>query len=427
MRRVPLTDLVIQKLKAPASGQTEVFDAKASGLSIRVGKSGAKTFFLTYRVKGERKRRRGKLGRYEVMRLAEARAARLDKLAQAAKGIDPFAETRAATVDLSVCGFDACVERFITHYVTPNSKTPDNPIRILRKEFVATWGARDVRKITKADVLAVLYAIRDRGAPIAANRALARIRKLFNWLIEEDAYALIESSPCGGLKRLAKERGRERVLSDDELAALWRAAGLLGYPYGVFFKLLAVLGQRRTEVASMRWEDIDGLEGDGKALWSIPSRTTKNGKPHTLPLPRLAVEILRACPRIDGSPFVFPSAHDKAKHLTGYSIWKSELDTTTGITDWWPHDLRRTQASIAPRLGISEVLIEQIHNHKLPKTQVSASGSTYMRYKYIDEMRAALEIYAGFIERLAKRASVRHQPSSNKARRYHRVASIVGA
>lgn len=401
MRTVPLTDLSIQKLKAPLTGQAEVFDAKAPGLSLRIGSSGAKTFCLSYRLKGERKRRRGKLGRYPEISLSAARAERIEKLAQVNRGIDPFAASGPSHIDIAICGFDACVERFITQYVLPNSKTPDNPIRILRNEFVAAWGARDVRGITKADVLRVLHGIRERGAPVAANRALARIRKLFNWLAQQDEHALIEHSPCAGLKRLAKEQSRERVMNGEELAALWRAAETLAYPYGSYFKLLALLGQRRTEIASMRWAEID-IGEDGGGLWRIPSRTTKNGEPHVLPLPRAAVDLLRGCPHIDDSPFVFPSAHDAGKHLSGFSKWKDKLDLMAGVADWTPHDLRRTQASVAPSLGISEVLMEQIHNHKLPKSQVSVSGKTYNRYRYVTEMREALEKYASYLEGLLR-------------------------
>ena len=91
---------------------------------------------------------------------------------------------------------------------------------------------------------------------------------------------------------------------------------------------------------------------------------------------------------------MFPSAHHTEKHLSGFSAWKAKLDGSAGVRDWTPHDLRRTQASVAPALGISEVLIEQIHNHKLPRTHVSVSGKIYNRYRYVNEMRVALEEYA---------------------------------
>jgi integrase len=122
-----------------------------------------------------------------------------------------------------------------------------------------------------------------------------------------------------------------------------------------------------------------------------------------LPLPRVVVDILRACPRVDGSPFVFPSAYDAHKHLTGFTKWKEKLDKSAELSDWTPHDLRRTQASIAPSLGISEVVIEQIHNHRLPNAQVSDCAKVYNRYRYVAEMRCALEIYAANLTAIAAR------------------------
>jgi hypothetical protein len=146
-KHVALTDLLIQKLKAPATGQIELFDARAPGLSIRCGTSGTKTFYLTYRMKRDRKRRRGKLGVYPMMRLTEARDTRIEKLALVAKGADPFAVEQVATGRDSL-PFDVLAERFISEHVERESKRPNDASRIIRKEFIPVWGARDVRTIT---------------------------------------------------------------------------------------------------------------------------------------------------------------------------------------------------------------------------------------------------------------------------------------
>ena len=175
---------------------------------------------------------------------------------------------------------------------------------------------------------------------------------------------------------LSENGGRERVLSNDELGRLWAVAEALDYPYGPLFKLLALLGQRRSEVAGMRWNDVDLSE----AIWKMPARSTKNNQPHVLPLSRLAVQILKACPRIKGSPFVFPSGHDVNKHLTGFTAMKRELDRLSGAADWTFHDLRRTQATIFPDLDVDEMIVERIHNHALSSTTGSGSMKTYNRH-----------------------------------------------
>ena len=210
-KRVAFTDLLIQKMPVPAAGQIELFDARAPGLSLRCGSSGARVFYLTYRMKTGRTRRRGKLGVYPVMKLAEAREARIEKLSQVSKGRDPFAAQCAAEKPQSF-PFDVCAERFIAEHVERKSKRPSDASRIIRREFIPVWSARDVRDITKADVRDVLNAIVQRGSGVSANRALARIRTLFNWLIDID---VLERSPCFRLptpssRGLARPRSLEQ-------------------------------------------------------------------------------------------------------------------------------------------------------------------------------------------------------------------------
>ena len=111
------------------------------------------------------------------------------------------------------------------------------------------------------------------GRPVAANRVLTAIRKLFNWAIERD---IIASSPCAGVKPPTPEQSRDRVLSDDELRNVWRAADQLGGPFGALVKLLILTGQRRDEVARMTWSEVDF---DAR-LWTLPKERSKNGRPH---------------------------------------------------------------------------------------------------------------------------------------------------
>lgn len=390
-KRVPFTDLLIQKLKAPSSGQIELFDARAPGLSIRCGASGTKAFYLTYRLKGDRKRRRGKLGVYPVMKLVDARDARIDTLSMARRGIDPFAD-KADAKELEKQPFDVCAERFIAEHVERKSKRPSDASRIIRKEFIPVWGAREVREITKADVRDILNAIVERGAGVSANRALARVRKLFNWLVDVD---VLDRSPCYRLPTPVAEISRDRVLSDRELRVIWFAADRCRYPYAPFLKLLVLLGQRRSEVAAVRWAHLDLDAG----LWTMTNRSTKNSETHLLPLPRLAVEILKDCPRVGDSPFVFPSAHDDQKHLTGFTVMKAKLDKLSGVREWVLNDCRRSMATHMPALGVDETIIERIQNHKVAAgSRVSQVQRVYNRYKYAPQMLDALEKWSNHLQ-----------------------------
>lgn len=389
-KRTTLTDLLIQKIRAPASGQIEIFDARSPGLSLRCGSSGTKVFYLAYRIKPDRKRRRGKLGVYPVMKLAEARDARIDKLAQVSKGVDPFAMREIAETDSFP--FDVCAERFITEHIERKSKRPNDATRIIRKEFVDVWGSLDVRDITKSDVRDVLNAIVERGAAVSANRALARVRKLFNWLVDVD---VLDRSPCYRLPTPVAEISRDRVLSDAEIAAIWNATASCGYPYEPFVKLLVLLGQRRSEVAAIRWADVDL----SAALWTMPNRSTKNRETHLLPLSTLAVEIIGTCPYVSGSAFLFPSARDRNRHMSGFAVMKTKLDNLSGVKDWVLNDCRRSMATHMPALGIDETVIERIQNHKLAAgARASQVQKVYNRYKYAPQMRDALEKWATHLQ-----------------------------
>ena len=118
------------------------------------------------------------------------------------------------------------------------------------------------------------------GAPIAANRAMSAIKKLFSWALDR---GVITVHPIIGMRAPSKENTRDRVLTDEEIAAFWHAAEDMGFPFGPAFQLMLLTGQRRGEVTSMRWSQIEG------AVWTIPASVAKNGRAHQVPLSALAL------------------------------------------------------------------------------------------------------------------------------------------
>src|SRR5262249_26872498 len=145
------------------------------------------------------------------------------------------------------------------------------------------------------DVLVVLDRVVDGGAPIAANRVHAAVRKFFNWCVARD---ILAASPCAGIEPPTAERARDRVLSDDELRLVWQAADKLGGTFGPLVKLLALMGQRRDEIARMRWDELDF----GARMWTLPAERTKNNKPHEVPLSNAALAVLNNVPHAGASP-----------------------------------------------------------------------------------------------------------------------------
>jgi integrase len=236
---------------------------------------------------------------------------------------------------------------------------------------------------------------------------LAVIRKFFSWAVER---SIIEVSPALHVKKPSAEASRDRVLSDAELRLIWLAAEALGYPYGPLVRLLALTGQRRSEIAGMRRDELSG------ALWTIPAQRTKNGRAHEVPLSTAAQAVLAALPRIAGSDYVL-TANGRGP-ASGFARAKNKLDAAVltlaqehaaerrqnepvRITPWRLHDLRRTMASGLARLGTSPHVIEAILNHR--SGVVSGVAAVYNRHQYLDEKRAALEQWARHLKQLADR------------------------
>jgi integrase len=142
--------------------------------------------------------------------------------------------------------------------------------RMINVDLLPVWGHKQISSITRADAKMVL---REKAgtAPIAANRLLSLISKIFTWALDEE---IIQASPAARLKRLAQENERERSLTDDEIKVLWPALTSLGYPFGHGLKFLLVTGQRRGEVAGLKWSEIDG---DG---WNLPGARAKTKQGH---------------------------------------------------------------------------------------------------------------------------------------------------
>lgn len=249
-----------------------------------------------------------------------------------------------------------------------------------------------LQELTRAQVKAWLLTIR--GAT-AANQARAALSKFYNWAI---ASGLAEKNPVTGTDKLGRHVRRDRVLRGDELKAIWLACGG-DDDFSLIVRLLILLGQRRDEVARMRWEEIDFVD----ATWSLPGERTKNGLPHEVPLPPLALKILRKRDdrRLIGRRHVF-GVYD-SKGFSGFSKSKAALDERYPLrTPWRLHDLRRTCATQMARLRTPPYVIEAVLNH-VSGTKAGVAG-IYNRHLYDVEKREALELWARHIETLEAEA-----------------------
>jgi integrase len=219
---------------------------------------------------------------------------------------------------------------------------------------------------------------------------LGYARRLFDWaVIKYD----LEKSPCDRLRPRdlgLKKRQRKRILNAEELAAFWRASEGMGYPYGPLFQLLALTGQRKSDIAECRWSEID-LDD---RLLTIPAKRYKSDADHVVPLSDSVLRILKSLPTFKTDDYVFSTTFG-AKPVNGFSKAKAKLDRgmlaeLRKLDPFTIHDIRRTMRSGLSALPIEQHVRELVIGH----TQLGLH-KVYDRYAYLDEKRRALDLWAG--------------------------------
>ncbi len=193
---------------------TDYWDLQLPGFGVRVSKSGRKTFIVRYKGSSGSKRRLN-LGVYPVMSLAEARDQAREKLAAIAKGEDPQVEKVA---EREAVTFGEMAETYLERHAKIKKRRWREDERILRVDLLPQWRGWKAKSIGRREVGVVLDAIVARGAPIMANRVKALISKIYNFGVGR---GLVEHNPCLLVPMPARERPRERVLTEEEIRRLW--------------------------------------------------------------------------------------------------------------------------------------------------------------------------------------------------------------
>ncbi len=397
-----LTALAVSAEK-PGSARREVPDGKVRGLYLIVQPSGKKSWALRYRLEDGTPRKHT-LGSFPGVGLEAARRLANGAITVVAAKGDPAAERAKARKAAREPRDDELVEnvvdRFIERYAKKHTRETSwkEAQRLLNVELVETWRGRPLPDIKKSDIHVILDRILDRGSPIAANRALAVMGRMFSWSVERE---IIGVSPCSGIKPPSPARSRDRVLTDNELRLVWNACVDIGWPFGPLLQLLILTGQRRNEVAGMTWPELDMT----LKLWQLPKGRVKNDKGHTVPLSEPALDIVETLPRVvSKADFVFSTTGLSA--VSGFTNAKERLDRIvaagagTDIPDWTIHDLRRTLASGCARLGVAPQVVEAILNHK--SGTIRGVAAVYNRYDHFAEKRAALDLWGRHVEALER-------------------------
>jgi integrase len=312
-------------------------------------------------------------------------------LGDVARGGDPLAERQKAAR-----AGDDTFQSIAEDYVQRERKSVRsmrNREATLRTHVFPTLGPRAIGEIKRSDIIRLLNKIEDRYGPSAADNALRVIRRVMSWHVSQSDD--FRSPIVRGMARTKpRERARQRILTDDELRAVWAAAEAPGDLFGPFVQFLLATACRRTEASHMARNELTG------EVWTIPAARYKTGRELVLPLSSLATQALSRLPTIGTGEFVF--TNNGQPPFSGYSKAKAKFDKPCGVTGWTLHDLRRTARSLMSRAGVSADIAERCLGHV-----ISGVRGTYDRHAYFDEKKRAFETLASLVERIV------HPPSDN--------------
>jgi integrase len=381
--RIKLTKSAIDALPKPGTDLV-YWDTGLPGFGVKVTPKGRKVFLVLYRTGGAgSKLRKYTIGPYGRVTLHQARVAAQKVFAARLEGRDPAAERKEAKRKLVADRVEDVLETFIAQRLSQN-RSGNEIARLLRRELVKTWGGRSIHDIGKQDVVEVVSAIEQRGAPAAANKTLKSIKTFLKWCVGR---AILEQSPAEGVPLPAKSVARDCVLSDEELARVILAARTMGDPYGGIVELLALTGQRREEVARLHWDEIDSL----RRTWTIPKSRTKNAKGHEVHLSTPSMAVLNRVARRGLLVFSI----DGTKPFQEFSRAKRLLDQVSGVAGWRLHDLRRTCVSGMARLGVAPHVADKVLNHQ--SGTISGIAAVYQRHDFLAEREDALERWGAHV------------------------------
>jgi integrase len=384
-----LTDIAIRNLK-PGKARREVPDAGARGLYVVIQPSGLKSFAVRYRYGGMPR----KLTLTAGITLSAARKATADALYEVEQGRDPTAAKRHTKQTQRVAAentFRAVAEEYFKREggrLRSAEKQQDD----LERLVYPTLGDRPVAEIRRSDIIRLLDKIEEgkplgvKGGPVAADRTLAAIRKIMNWhATRSDDF---RSPIVRGMARVkAKERARERTLTDDEIRAVWKTAETTPGPFGCYVQFLLLTAARRSEASDMVQAELNGPD------WTLPADRNKTKVDLVRPLSPAAQDVLSRVPKLAECKFVFST--DGENPISGFTRFKERFDKACGVTGWTLHDLRRTARSLMSRAGVNSDHAERCLGHV-----IAGVRGTYDRHEYHAEKRHAFEALAGQIDRI---------------------------
>lgn len=402
--KMRLTDSKIAKLPAPQSGRVEYRDQELRGFALRITENCVRSWTLKTRAGGKQIRVTIPFDRFPTVESARTEARRLKGFAiigRDPRSVIAIERMEAREIERAKLNRDSSTVQlkgrdFISHYAKKNQRSWRLTERLLEKNVFPEIGEFPIHSVRRSEIVDMLDKVEKRSGAAVADRTLAVLRKFFAWYaIRDDDF---HSPIIRGMARTKpNERARSRILSDDEIRALWacteKPVSDQASPGNTFFTLVRVLlltACRRDEVSRMRRSEIDG------DIWTIPAERYKTKRPHFVPITDgIAVELSKL-PK--SGKWVFTTT-TKAP-FSGFSKAKVRLDAAmhdwleincradekrAKIPEWRLHDLRRTARTLMSRAGVRPDIAERVLGHA-----VKGVEGVYDRHAYQQEKRDAL-------------------------------------
>jgi integrase len=386
-----LTQRAINALDLPA-GKTDAiyFDDTLHGFGVRLREGGTRMYVVQYKIGG--KQRRITIGSTAQLTAEAARTKASTILLAVRTGTDPQAE-RATAKARAGDVFVAIAKRYLARQkvrLRPNSYMAVERYILTHFEPLHLLPLAHIDRRIAAERLSNIAA--ERG-PASANRARATLSAFFSWSWRE---GLVEANPVAATNKQAGDIGRDRVLSIAELAEVWRAAG--DNAYGAIVRLLVLTGQRRAEIGSLRWSEIDFAA----QLIRLPAERTKNKRAHEVPLSEAAAQLLNTMSP-HGGEFVFGAVsrvgfndYSKQKFVLDERITAArQVAGVAPMAPWVLHDLRRSVATHMAEIGIQPHIVEAVLNHT--SGHKAGIAGVYNKAAYDRAKRTALALWADHV------------------------------
>ena len=381
-RRASLTDKMVQGLVRRRKRYT-LPDPEMRGMYVRVPTEGPCVYVAVAR-NPYGKQVWATLGSADVLKIEDAREKGREAIRRIKEGKPAIEPPPPAPQS-----FQSVAENWLKRHVRAKGLRTANDIEHrLAKHVYPFWGKRDFASLRRSDVAELLDHVEDNSGRHQADYVLAIVRSICNFQVQRDETYV--SPIVRGMRRVDRKseegRPRDRILDDDELRRVWKAAENAG-TFGAFVRLALLSAQRRTTIIRMKWS---ALEGD---VWHIPEEPRAKGTGGDLKLPAVAMKIIEAQPKLASNPYVFAGRFDD--RWNGFAKGKTALDKASGVTGWRIHDLRRTARSLMSRANVLSEHAERVMGHVIGGVE-----GTYDRFKYFDQKAIALTKLAALIKEI---------------------------